>query len=135
MKQKCIWHIMKENLLLPKDSWEPSKIKSRNIWLQFQKMFMLINKMTSEIEIRNLKLMVMLKYENIYIYIFLQIELKKFLWLKKLKIQWRGHILLVTLMERKLSERFTKNELQKANQKVFRIKKVIKKKHDKLYVK
>ena len=38
-------------------------------------------------------------------------------------------------MERKLSERFTKNELQKANQKVFRIKKVIKKKHDKLYVK
>ena len=135
MKQKCIWHIMKENPLLPKDSWEPSKIKSRNIWLQFQKMFMLINKMTSEIEIRNLKLMVMLKYENIYIYIFLQIELKKFLWLKKLKIQWRGHILLVTLMERKLSERFTKNELQKANQKVFRIKKVIKKKHDKLYVK
>ena len=135
MKQKCIWHIMKENPLLPKDSWEPSKIKSRNIWLQFQKMFMLINKMTSEIEIRNLKLMVMLKYENIYIYIFLQIELKKFLWLKKLKIQWRGHILLVTLMQRKLSERFTKNELQKANQKVFRIKKVIKKKHDKLYVK
>ena len=135
MKQKCIWHIMKENPLLPKGSWEPSKIKSRNIWLQFQKMFMLINKMTSEIEIRNLKLMVMLKYENIYIYIFLQIELKKFLWLKKLKIQWRGHILLVTLMERKLSERFTKNELQKANQKVFRIKKVIKKKHDKLYVK
>ena len=126
---------MKENPLLPKDSWEPSKIKSRNIWLQFQKMFMLINKMTSEIEIRNLKLMVMLKYENIYIYIFLQIELKKFLWLKKLKIQWRGHILLVTLMQRKLSERFTKNELQKANQKVFRIKKVIKKKHDKLYVK
>ena len=38
-------------------------------------------------------------------------------------------------MERKLSERFTKNELQKPNQKLFRIKKVIKKKREKLYVK
>ena len=84
-------------------------------------------------EIRNLKLMIMLKYENINL--LLQIDLNNFLWLKKLKIQCQGCILLVTLMERKLSERFTKNELQKPNQKLFRIKKVIKKKREKLYVK
>ena len=84
-------------------------------------------------EIRNLKLMIMLKYENINL--LLQIDLNNFLWLKKLKIQCQGRILLVTLMERKLSERFTKNELQKPNQKLFRIKKVIKKKREKLYVK
>ena len=52
-------------------------------------------------------------------------------------------MLLVILMENKLLERFTKKncrtfykkELQKANQKEFRVKKVIKSKGDKLYFK
>ena len=38
-------------------------------------------------------------------------------------------------MEKKLLERFIKKELQKTNQTKFRVKKVIKKKIDKLYVK
>ena len=43
----------------------------------------------------------------------LQTVLKKFLWLKKLKIMWPGLILLTILMVKKLLELFTKKELQK----------------------
>ena len=43
----------------------------------------------------------------------LQTLLKKFLWLKKLKIMWPGLILLTILMVKKLLELFTKKELQK----------------------
>ena len=39
------------------------------------------------------------------------------------------------LMEKKLLETFTKNNCKKANQKEFRMEKVIKRKGDKLYVK
>ena len=39
------------------------------------------------------------------------------------------------LMEKKLLQRFTKKNLQKANRKEFRIEKVLKRKGDKLYVK
>ena len=65
----------------------------------------------------------------------LQISLKKFLWLKKLKILFLGHMLLVTLMTKKFIGTFYEKELQKTNQKEFRIEKVIKKTGDKLYVK
>ena len=41
----------------------------------------------------------------------------------------------VIIMVKKLLERFTKKELQKANQKEFRVENVIKRKGDKLYVK
>ena len=34
---KCIQHIMKENLLFLKDLLELEKLKSRNTWLQYQK--------------------------------------------------------------------------------------------------
>ena len=44
-------------------------------------------------------------------------------------------MLLVILKVKKLLEYFMKKELQKTNQQEFRIKKVIKKKGDKLYVK
>ena len=63
---------------------------------------------------------VMLKYKNIKMFlqkVTLQIDLKKFLWLKKLKILCRG------------------KELQKTFQKEFTIEKVIKRKGDKLNVK
>ena len=44
-------------------------------------------------------------------------------------------MLLVILKTKKLLERFTKKELQKTNQKEFRVEKLIKRKCNKLYVK
>ena len=65
-----------------------------------------------------------------------QIGQKEFLWLKKLKTLYRGHMLLVNLKAMKSLEHFTKkNSFQKANQKAFIVEKVIKRKVDKLYVK
>ena len=67
-----------------------------------------INKL---IKLQNLKLVIMLEYQNIKIFlqkVKLQIGLKKFLWLEKLKIQCRGHMFLMILIEKKLLERFTK---------------------------
>ena len=43
MTYKCIEHIMKQNQLLHKDLWKPSKIKFTNRWDQFQKMFIFTN--------------------------------------------------------------------------------------------
>ena len=53
---------------------------------------------------------------------------------KKLKILFRGHILLVILKVNESLERFTK-ESQKASKKEFRVEKVVKTKSYKLYVK
>ena len=64
----------------------------------------------------------------------LQIGRKRLLWLNNLKILCRGHMLLMVLVEKKLLETLKKKKLPKANQKKFRIKKVIKRKGDKLYV-
>ena len=64
-----------------------------------------------------------------------QIALNKFLWLKKLKILFRGHMLLVILKEKKLLESFMKRNCKKTNQEEFRVEKVIKRKGDNLYVK
>ena len=58
----------------------------------------------------NLKLAIQLGYQNIKIFLqkaMLEFGLKKFLWLKKLKTLFCGHMLLVVLKE-KLLERFTK---------------------------
>ena len=63
-----------------------------------------------------------------------QIDLK-FLWLKKLKTLFPGHMLLVILKEKKLLERFMKTYSKKTNQKQFNIEKVIKRKGAKLCVK
>ena len=68
--------------------------------------------------------LILLEYQNINIFlqkVTLQIGLKKFLWLKKLKILCRGHMLLMILIGKKLLERF---------QKEFRIEKVMKRKVD-----
>ena len=44
-----------------------------------------------------------------------QIGLKKFLWLKKLKILFRGHMFLVILNAKKLLGRFTRTAKNKSN--------------------
>ena len=54
-----------------------------------------------------------------------QIGPKKILWLKKLKTLCPGYMLLVILTEKKLLQRFMEKKFQKANQKEFRIEKVI----------
>ena len=87
-------------------------------------------------KIVNLKLVTLLEYQNIKTFlqkVTLQICLQKLLLLKKLKILRRGHMLLMILEE--IIETFYEKELQKTNQKEFRIEKVIKTKGDKLYVK
>ena len=61
----------------------------------------------------------------------LGIGLKKFFWLKKLKILWREYILLVNLTV----GTFYEKKLQKSNQKEIKTRKVIKRKYDKLNVK
>ena len=72
------------------------------------------------------------KYKNIFAKGYV---LKKFLWLKKLKTLFRGLILSVILKEKKLLERFTKKNFKKQIKKSLELKKVIKRKGDKLYVK
>ena len=62
------------------------------------------------IKVLNLKLVVLLEYKilkRILQKVALQIDWKKFLWLKKLKILCRGYMLLMILMEKKLLELFT----------------------------
>ena len=66
------------------------------------------------IKILNLKLVILLEYQNIKIVlkkVTLQIGLK-FLWLKKLKILCRGHILLM-IFRKKLLELFKKKNCKK----------------------
>ena len=65
----------------------------------------------------------------------LHIGWKKFLLLAELKMQFRGLMLLVIWMVKRLLEGFYKKQLQKTNQKKFRIEKVLKRKGDRLYVK
>ena len=75
------------------------------------------------------------QYKKIFLRNFtLQIGLKKFLWLKKLRILCRGHAINY-LSGDEIVGIFYKNELEITNRKEFRMEKVIKKKDDKLYVK
>ena len=55
--------------------------------------------------------------------------------LVKLKIQFLGQIVINDLSGEEIIGTFYEKELQKTNQKEFRIEKVIKRKGDKLYVK
>ena len=58
----------------------------------------------------------MLEYQNIKTFLHkftLQIGQKTILWLKKWKILYRGHMLLMILMENKSLERFTKTNCEK----------------------
>ena len=72
-----------------------------------------------------------MKHKNIFAIDYLQIGLKNFLWLKRLKILCHGNMLLVILSLKKLLERFMENNYKKHE---FRVEKVIKRKGDKLYV-
>ena len=68
----------------------------------------------------------MLEYQNIKLFlqkVTLQISLKKFLWLKRLKILCLGHMLLMILMEKKLLEHFTKTNCKKQIKKNLELKK------------
>ena len=63
----------------------------------------------------------MLEYQNVKKILqnaMFQIGLKKFVRLKTLKALCRGHILLVTLKEKKLLERFTKKMQKKKSKRV-----------------
>ena len=53
------------------------------------------------------------KYKNIFLNDTLQTDLKKSLWLKKLKIQLHGHILLMISMVKKLLEYFMKKNYKR----------------------
>ena len=75
------------------------------------------------------------KYENIFSKVYTPNWSEKGFVIKKVKSMCRGHMLLMILMEKKLLETFTKKNCKKANQKEFRMEKVIKRKGDKLYVK
>ena len=89
------------------------------------------------LKVLTLKLVIYLEYQNTKTFLqkaMSQIGLKKFLWLKKLKILFHGHTLLVILKEKKLLERLGKRHFKKQI-KEFRIEKVIKRKGDKLYFK
>ena len=90
------------------------------------------------IKILNLKLVILLEYQNMKIFfqkVTLQIDLKKFLWLKKVKntVPWTDVI--NDLHGEEIVGTFCKNKLQKTKQKGFRIEKLVKRKGDKLYVK
>ena len=84
-------------------------------------------------KILNLKLVIMLEFQNTKTFLLkdlLQIGQKKFLLLVKLKLQFPGLMLLVTWVVKKLLEVFMK----KTSQEKFRIEKVLKRKTDTLYV-
>ena len=87
------------------------------------------------IKILNLKLVILLEYQNIKTFlqkITFQIVLKKFLLLKMLKTLCREHMLLEILTDMKLLERFKKKSCKKQTKKSRKSKK---RKNDKLYVK
>ena len=68
------------------------------------------------VKILKLKLVILLEYENIKIFlqkVMLQIGLKKILWLKKLKTLCYGHMFLVILKAKKFLEPFMKKNSEK----------------------
>ena len=79
----------------------------------------------------------MLKFQSTKVFLLKVIHLiglKKFLLLIKYKIQFQTY-LINDLNGEEIKDSFYEKELQKTNQKEFRIEKVIEKKGDKLYVK
>ena len=78
------------------------------------------------IKIQNVNLVIMLEYENIKMIlqkVTLQIDLEKFLRLKKLKSLFLGHMLIIILMEKKNFERFMKNNCKRQIKKNLELKK------------
>ena len=86
-----------------------STIKLKPIDVNQAHILTLVKKLMAKI--LNLKLVILLEYQNIKTFLqmtMFEIGLKKFLRLKKLKTLWRGHMLLVILKAKQLLERFTK---------------------------
>ena len=82
--------------------------------------------------------MILLEFQNIKTFLqkfTLQIGLKNFLWLKKVKNTILWTYVISDLKGEETVGTFYENALQKTYQNEFRIEKVIKKKGDKLYVK
>ena len=82
-------------------------------------------------------MVILLEYQNLKTFLqkaMLQINPKKFFWLKKLKILSSGHVISDSKDE-EIVGTFYEKELQKSNQKEFRVEKVTKRRGDKLYVK
>ena len=82
------------------------------------------------IKILDLKLLILSKYQQIKIFLqkaVFQIDLKKFLRLKKLRALCRGHLLLVILTEKKLLAHFAKKNCKKRIKKSLELKKSNKK--------
>ena len=78
------------------------------------------------IEIWNLKLVILLEYQNTKTFFqkaMFQIGLKRFLWLKKLKPLLLRHMLLVIVKEKKLLERFMKKIYKKLIKESLELKK------------
>ena len=75
------------------------------------------------------------KFKKILQKAMFQISLKKLLLLQKLKILFPGHMLIRDLKGEEIVGTLYEKELQKTNQKEFRVEKVIKRKGDNLYVK
>ena len=89
------------------------------------------------IKIRNLTLVIFLENQNIKAFLqkaLFRIGLKKFVWLKKLK-HFALDYVINDLNGEEIVGVFYEKELQKTNQKDFRVEKVIKREGDKLYVK
>ena len=90
------------------------------------------------IKTQNLKLVITLEFLNTKIFLLRdthQIDLKKFLSLVKLKIKFHGHMLLMISMRNKSFEHFMEKNCRRLIKKNLELKKVIKRKGDKLYVK
>ena len=90
------------------------------------------------IKIRNLKLLVMLEYQNIWMLLqkgYTPNWSEKVFVIKKVKNTVPLTYVTNDLKGEEIDETLYENELQKTNQKDFRIEKIIKKKGDRLYVK
>ena len=100
------------------------------------RLILMLNTMKILMEkVLNSKLVIMLGFQNKKTFL-LNDALKigqKFLLLANLKIQFRGHTLLVTWMVNQLLEVFMKQNCKIISQEKFRIEKVLKRKGDKLY--
>ena len=86
--------------------------------------YVLVKKLIMKIQ--NLKLVILIEYQNIKIFsqrTMFQTDLKKFLLIEKLKIQFHGHMLFVILKAKKLLERFTKKNYKKQIKKCLELKK------------
>ena len=115
---------------------ESKRTKVINIWLQFQKMCILVNQMVQLIN-TTIHIIKQLKWnqniKSILQKVRLKIGLKRFLSLKKLNILYRGHMFILIIMEKKFLGLFLKKNCEKQIRQ-FRFEKVIKRRGEKLCV-